>query len=153
MPTPSIVVPSSAFRASKVAITPGRESMSVMSRSNPTTRGATGGPYRRPPPGAAARRHPRAWSHPADSLSAMSRTGVRHRTVYRCTECDAQAPKWLGRCTECGAWSSLVEDRPAAAVSDTGTSGVVMPLAEVDPTAFDGVRECALFVAEDLGLD
>src|SRR3954463_7723525 len=70
----------------------------------------------------------------------MSRTGVRQRTVYRCTECDAQAPKWLGRCTECGAWSSLVEERPSAAVDGTATAGagVVMPLAEVDPIAAAG---------------
>src|SRR4051812_45869623 len=73
----------------------------------------------------------------------MSRTGVRPsskaRPVYRCTECDAQAPKWLGRCTECGAWSSLVEER-ASSVPDgsTGTAGVVMPLAEGDPIAAAG---------------
>src|SRR6476619_8316920 len=73
----------------------------------------------------------------------MSRTGVRPssktRPVYRCTECDAQAPKWLGRCTECGAWSSLVEER-ASTVADgsTATAGVVMPLAEVDPIAAAG---------------
>src|SRR5690242_11324037 len=68
----------------------------------------------------------------------MSRTGVRQRTVYRCTECDAQAPRWLGRCTECGAWSSLGEDHPAAAAADSGVSGVVIPLAEVDPIAATG---------------
>jgi DNA repair protein RadA/Sms len=68
----------------------------------------------------------------------MSRTGVRQRTVFRCTECDTQAPKWLGRCTECGAWSSLVEDRPTAAAGETAASGVVMPLAEVDPIAAAG---------------
>src|SRR6476646_5488854 len=57
-------------------------------------------------------------------MTAMSRTRVRHRSVYRCTEC--------------AAWLSLVEDRPAAAVGDTGVSGVVMPLAEVDPIAAAG---------------
>lgn len=35
------------------------------------------------------------------------------RVVFVCQECGAQAPKWLGRCTECGAWNSLVEERPA----------------------------------------
>ena len=37
------------------------------------------------------------------------------KTVFLCQECGAQAPKWAGRCTECGAWNSLVEERPAAA--------------------------------------
>jgi DNA repair protein RadA/Sms len=32
------------------------------------------------------------------------------KTVFVCQECGAQSPKWLGRCVECGAWSSLVEE-------------------------------------------
>ncbi len=30
-------------------------------------------------------------------------------TVYTCQKCDAQSPKWVGRCPECGEWNSLVE--------------------------------------------
>jgi DNA repair protein RadA/Sms len=33
------------------------------------------------------------------------------KVVFVCQECGAQAPKWMGRCTECGAWNSLVEER------------------------------------------
>ena len=36
------------------------------------------------------------------------------RTVYACTECGAQQPRWLGRCPDCGQWESLVEDTPSA---------------------------------------
>ncbi len=35
------------------------------------------------------------------------------RTVFVCQECGSQAPKWLGRCPECGAWNSLVEEHPS----------------------------------------
>lgn len=28
-------------------------------------------------------------------------------TIYSCSNCDAQFPKWMGRCSECGAWGSL----------------------------------------------
>ncbi len=35
------------------------------------------------------------------------------KSVFVCQECGAQAPKWMGRCAECGAWNSLVEERPA----------------------------------------
>ena len=35
----------------------------------------------------------------------------RPSTVYVCQECGAQSPKWLGRCADCGAWNSLVEER------------------------------------------
>ncbi|MGH7548653.1 MAG: DNA repair protein RadA [Gemmatimonadales bacterium] len=32
------------------------------------------------------------------------------RSVFRCTECGAEQPKWGGRCDACGAWNSLVEE-------------------------------------------
>jgi DNA repair protein RadA/Sms len=35
------------------------------------------------------------------------------KTVFVCQECGSQAPKWLGRCADCGAWNSLVEERPS----------------------------------------
>jgi DNA repair protein RadA/Sms len=38
---------------------------------------------------------------------------MKHKTVFACQECGAQSPKWLGRCPECGAWNTLVEERPA----------------------------------------
>ncbi|CAH2781158.1 MAG: DNA repair protein RadA [uncultured Caballeronia sp.] len=31
------------------------------------------------------------------------------KTLYVCTECGGQAPKWQGQCTACGAWNTLVE--------------------------------------------
>jgi DNA repair protein RadA/Sms len=33
-------------------------------------------------------------------------------TVFVCQECGSQAPKWQGRCADCGAWNSFVEERP-----------------------------------------
>jgi DNA repair protein RadA/Sms len=45
------------------------------------------------------------------------------KAVFVCQECGAQAPKWMGRCNECGAWNSLVEERVAdAAPATTGGS-------------------------------
>jgi DNA repair protein RadA/Sms len=35
---------------------------------------------------------------------------ARLRTVFRCTDCGADAPKWVGRCPSCSAWNTLVED-------------------------------------------
>src|SRR5471032_1294309 len=34
------------------------------------------------------------------------------KTVFVCQECGSQSPKWLGRCADCGAWNSLVEEQP-----------------------------------------
>jgi len=48
----------------------------------------------------------------------------RPSTVFVCQECGAQAAKWLGKCPDCGAWNSYVEERavepassPAAAAA------------------------------------
>jgi DNA repair protein RadA/Sms len=35
------------------------------------------------------------------------------KTLFVCQECGAQAQKWMGRCAECGAWNSYVEERAA----------------------------------------
>lgn len=40
---------------------------------------------------------------------------MKPRPVFVCQECGAQSPKWLGRCADCGAWNSLVEERPQEA--------------------------------------
>jgi DNA repair protein RadA/Sms len=34
---------------------------------------------------------------------------ARPKTLYTCTECGGQAPKWQGQCPACGAWNTLVE--------------------------------------------
>ena len=34
------------------------------------------------------------------------------KIVFVCQECGAQSPKWMGKCVECGAWNSFVEERP-----------------------------------------
>ena len=39
---------------------------------------------------------------------------AKPKTAFVCQNCGAQAPKWTGRCADCGAWNSLVEERPAA---------------------------------------
>src|SRR5437899_1456642 len=43
----------------------------------------------------------------------------RPSTVFVCQECGTQSSKWLGRCADCGAWNSLVEERaPSQDASD-----------------------------------
>jgi len=32
------------------------------------------------------------------------------KTIFVCTNCDAQFPKWSGRCLECGSWGTLHEE-------------------------------------------
>jgi DNA repair protein RadA/Sms len=35
---------------------------------------------------------------------------AKARTIFRCTECGAESPKWAGRCETCGEWNTLVEE-------------------------------------------
>ncbi|NMB07719.1 MAG: DNA repair protein RadA [Tissierellia bacterium] len=32
------------------------------------------------------------------------------KTIYRCSNCGYESIKWMGRCSECGAWNSLKEE-------------------------------------------
>ena len=41
-------------------------------------------------------------------------------TVFVCQSCGAQSRKWLGRCSDCGEWNSLVEERAPAANAGAG---------------------------------
>ena len=40
---------------------------------------------------------------------------MKEKTVYFCTECGNENPKWAGKCPVCGAWNSLVEQRAETA--------------------------------------
>ena len=40
----------------------------------------------------------------------------RGKTVYRCTDCGAEHPKWAGRCESCGEWNTLAEEIAAPKV-------------------------------------
>ncbi|MBC8647097.1 MAG: DNA repair protein RadA, partial [Thermoanaerobaculia bacterium] len=35
---------------------------------------------------------------------------ARQTSVFACQACGAAAPKWLGRCPDCGEWNSYVEE-------------------------------------------
>jgi len=39
---------------------------------------------------------------------------ARPATIFSCSACGAQSPKWHGRCPGCGEWNTLVEERAPA---------------------------------------
>jgi DNA repair protein RadA/Sms len=47
---------------------------------------------------------------------------MKVKTVYSCQECGAQSQKWLGRCPECEAWNSLVEERAVPTTPGAGAA-------------------------------
>ena len=60
------------------------------------------------------------------------------KTVYFCTECGNETPKWQGKCPSCGAWNSLQEHIDKAGFSgrvktvQNGDARVARPISEVD---------------------
>ena len=62
------------------------------------------------------------------------------KTVYACTECGGQSPKWQGQCPHCSSWNTLVESMPTEPSSGAGNryAGLtaargVMRLDSIDP--------------------
>lgn len=35
---------------------------------------------------------------------------AKYKTVYACSNCGSTFPKWMGQCTSCGEWNTLVEE-------------------------------------------
>ena len=49
---------------------------------------------------------------------------AKARTVFFCQNCGAQSAKWLGRCTVCGEWNTIVEE---VVEKETATAGTWKP--------------------------
>ena len=55
------------------------------------------------------------------------------KLTYVCQSCGYQTPKWLGRCPDCGQWSSFVEELPEG----TAIKGVVFSMGQ--PQSLDAI--------------
>src|SRR2546428_12366621 len=52
----------------------------------------------------------RSDSHDGLVRRASYTSAVKIRTVATCQSCGAQMPRWMGRCPECAAWGTVVEE-------------------------------------------
>lgn len=48
---------------------------------------------------------------------------MKSKTVFVCTRCGNESPKWAGRCPSCGQWNTLEEYTPSPAVKTAVRSG------------------------------
>ncbi len=57
--------------------------------------------------------------------------------LFSCTHCDAQYPKWTGRCLTCGQWSTIVESLPSNSnpLSPTGKTVLFTRIGETNQEA------------------
>jgi DNA repair protein RadA/Sms len=66
------------------------------------------------------------------------------RTIYACQNCGHQSRKWIGKCPDCGAWNSFVEERERPAAKDGGGRGMVartgLRLRENKPVPFNSIE-------------
>ncbi|MFH1619716.1 MAG: DNA repair protein RadA [bacterium] len=46
----------------------------------------------------------------------------RFKAIYRCQECGASSPKWMGRCPDCGKWNTIVEEAEEFSAKGAGKS-------------------------------
>lgn len=68
---------------------------------------------------------------------------MKVKTLYVCQKCDAQYPKWQGRCTECGSWGTLqqqtVDKRPSTKNKNLPT-GQILNLGDISQDSLTRIR-------------
>ena len=60
---------------------------------------------------------------------------MKIKTVYQCTSCGYQSPKWAGKCPDCGEWNTLAETaqvRGSAKAAKAAPKQLVSRLSEVE---------------------
>lgn len=48
---------------------------------------------------------------------------VKTKSMWFCTECGADSPKWQGRCPSCGAWNTMIEEK----VTVKSSNSIIIP--------------------------
>jgi DNA repair protein RadA/Sms len=68
---------------------------------------------------------------------------AKEKTVYTCSECGGTSPKWLGKCTACHAWNTLIESVAESAApaknrfASLTAAAPVQALCDIEATDFD----------------
>jgi DNA repair protein RadA/Sms len=71
------------------------------------------------------------------------RAMAKEKTVYTCSECGGTSPKWLGKCTACHAWNTLIESVAENAAptknrfASLTAAAPVQALCDIEATDFD----------------
>lgn len=64
---------------------------------------------------------------------------VKTKTVYFCSNCGHESPKWLGKCPACGEWNTFVEEKVTVGKGASRGKGLLattsrpVPLSEIEP--------------------
>ena len=70
---------------------------------------------------------------------------AKDKTIYTCTDCGGNSPKWLGKCPHCNAWNTLIEgvaessappkNRYSSQFQSLAKASEVTALADIEATA------------------
>jgi DNA repair protein RadA/Sms len=61
-------------------------------------------------------------------------------SVFECQSCGYSAPKWLGRCPDCGSWNSFAEEKPRIVSEKRSAGSVTKPLRLSEISTSDAPR-------------
>lgn len=64
---------------------------------------------------------------------------AKDKIIYVCKECGSHAPKWMGKCNDCGAWNSYEEKLVKAASAKSNTLNSMIAAAK--PTKLKAVLQ------------
>jgi DNA repair protein RadA/Sms len=64
-------------------------------------------------------------------VGTANQLGRRRRTVFVCSACGAESPRWSGQCAGCGVWNALGEQEPSPA-GRAPAAAPALSLASVD---------------------
>ncbi len=69
------------------------------------------------------------------------------KTIFSCQSCGYQSPKWLGKCPDCGGWSSFVEERQLSGPMAVKRNAAVAPSIPVPIDSIDIDNEQRMLTA------
>ena len=62
---------------------------------------------------------------------------MKTKTVYLCSNCGYDSPRWMGKCPGCGEWNTFVEEKisasPKAKKGGLVVSSKPLPLSQIEP--------------------
>jgi DNA repair protein RadA/Sms len=75
----------------------------------------------------------------------------KFRSVYRCSECGAEHPKWAGRCDACDSWNTLIEEavgKKVGAADERAALAAGPPPVRLSDVAAEGLGRWTTGLAE-----
>ena len=73
---------------------------------------------------------------------------LKNKTVYICSQCGFESPKWYGKCSSCGEWNTMQEEilqKKAASNIQRKSTSAVQPIKDINP---EGEKRCKTGLGE-----